>query len=298
MTAPEVFTMSQPIDPNDSVSSQEPRAADLIDCANRLKKEAAALAVVASALRKGSSGPLQKVLGRIGPVLDAEALELVAGVRRWLEAEPRNRRHRLATELRNACVDRGIELIVLGREPLEIRLCPVSAHIDVDANKVEIRFADQPLARGDATAESIMKARQKALDLLEARAWDPQAFHGQLREAWKRGGGESTRWVEVSDVLPELTLLLQGRKFRRDPSARNFEPYPKARFAYDLWRLRRDQQLSQNGWRLTLAPATGSSTKDKSRVIRLEDASGQGQYHLQLAFIREESSHDAPSAST
>ncbi|MCK6504647.1 hypothetical protein L6R53_14785 [Myxococcota bacterium] len=89
-------------------------------------------------------------------------------------------------------------------------------------------------------------------------------------------------------MLPQLALELQDDRFRREPSAAHFRPYSRARLCWDLWRLRRDRCLAVDGWRLSLGPATGSSTRDKKRVFWLEDDQGRGQYYLTLRFVRED----------
>ncbi len=80
-------------------------------------------------------------------------------------------------------------------------------------------------------------------------------------------------------------MLMQNDRFKTDPTRENFKPYGKVRLAFDLARLRRSGQLEHQGARLTLGTATMGSTKDKSRVLYLEDA-GRGQFYLSLAFGR------------
>lgn len=215
----------------------------------------------------------------------------VAGVENdvltYLEDEKSGRRELLSSGLREGAAKEGFELIKLSMAPLELRLPPVSARIDVEANQAEIVFSQQILKKCSASAESILAARREVVEEFEREPWDARLFHAQLHGAWKRAspGGD---WAQLVDVLPELVFLRQPRAFRQDPSEKRFVAYSRAQFAYDLWRLRRDRALSQGGLRLTIAPATGNATKDKKLVFWLEDDRGQGQYHLTLRFIREE----------
>lgn len=211
----------------------------------------------------------------------ALAGELVA----WVEHERSTRGARLRADLRAACAERDIPVGVLSRDPLELYLPPITVRVDVDADRADLSFARIRLARCRADGVAVAAARDEAVAGLEGDSWDPNRYLGQLRDAWARAGRGD--WVELVDVLPELALLRQPAAFRKNPVARQFQPYPRVQFAYDLWRLRRDRCLAADGWRLTLGSATGGSTRDKSRVLWLEDGRGGGQYHLTLRFVRE-----------
>ncbi len=216
-------------------------------------------------------------LGRVADLADSLAA--------WVEHEQATRGARLRSDLRAACDARDIPLAVLSRDPLELYLAPVTVSIDVSADRADVSFARIRLSRSRADGAAIAAARDEAVQQLEGESWAPEEFFDQLRRAWTRAGRGD--WVELVDVLPELALIKQSAAFRKDPTAKCFQPYPRVQFAYDLWRLRRDRCLGANGWRLTLGSATGGSTRDKSRVLWLEDGRGGGQYHLTLRFVRE-----------
>lgn len=210
----------------------------------------------------------------------------------WLATEKATRRERLSGSLRAGCEMDGIELSILSKSPLELCLSPVTVRVDFDANRAEFLYSQQVLASCAADAIEILSTHREVVAALETREWNAREFHAQLLRAWRRAApGEG--WAELVDVLPELVFLRQPKAFRSDPTARRFAPYSRAQFAFDLWRLRRDRALTQDQWRLSVAPATGSATKDKKLVFWLEDDRGQGQYHLTLRFVREES-HGTP----
>ena len=211
--------------------------------------------------------------------------DIAAAMAAWVEYERATRGARLRADLREACAEVGIRPAVLSRDPLELYLAPVTVLIDVDRDLADLAFARIRQGRCRADGAAIVAARNEVVCDLEGESWDPEAFFAQLRGAWVRAGGDA--WVELIDVLPELALLRQPPSFRKDPTAKKFVPYPRAQFAYDLWRLRRDRCLAADGWRLTLGTATGGSTRDKSRVLWLEDGRGGGQYHLTLRFVKE-----------
>ena len=237
---------------------------------------------IARAIEAGDLDKAERLLDGLGEPL-AEG-DRIASTQAWLGTERQGRRSRFASELKEGCAREGVELRVITKDPLELRLSPLGLLVDFDADHADLVFGRERLARCPARAEAVLAARREALATLEGKGWDPKAFFSALQLAWRRLG---EGWVELSEILPELALALQSKRFRQDPTARNFDPYPRVQLIYDLWRLRRDRQLSQGGRRLSLGPATGGSTRDKRRVFWLEDAAGNGQYHLTLRFVAE-----------
>jgi hypothetical protein len=103
--------------------------------------------------------------------------------------------------------------------------------------------------------------------------------------AGSAGAGER---VEITDFLPYLALQLQSAAFRVEPSANNYRGYSRARFAFDLMRLRDELGLSRDGWRLNLGVATGTTATKKNRALFCEDAFGDGEFKLTVFFTRAE----------
>ncbi len=166
--------------------------------------------------------------------------------------------------------------------------------IDLEKARAAIVFGQVEVLSCPAGGEEILEAREKALKALEARRWSAREFHGQLREAWETAARRLARpegWVELADVIAVVAVAVQGPRWRQDPTARNFTSYGKAQLLYDLHRLRQAGELSVEGQRLVLGPATGASTRDKRRVFWVEDGEGRGAYHLTLRFVSEEGIH-------
>ena len=267
------------------------------------KKEATRLERVLRDLSERWSDPraVEKDLDGLAEHALERALELSAGIRElvergktWLASEKEERRSRLARGLKEGAAARQVPLLVVTREPLELRLPPLGVAIDIEEARATITFGQQELAACPADAEEILEAREKALSQLDRSGWDPEVFHRDLRQAWlaavaRTGQGEG--WVELAEVLPQLAFALQSPRWRLDPSPRNFTGYGKAQFLYELNRLRSAGGLSCDGWRLVLGPATGASTRDKRRVFWVEDGEGRGAYHLTLRFARDEELH-------
>ena len=240
---------------------------------------------VVSAL--GPSLPLEAGLRALAEALRAEAsASASASASAYASgAAHGDPRARLAHGLRAACADAGLSIRVEGQAPLRLRLDPIVVDVDLDKNVAVLRFAEQELGRCPAQAAAILGARAAALHALEGPGWDPVHWHRQLRAIWSELGGG---WQDLVAALPRLCFRLQGPHFLHDPRAEAFLPYPRARFAFDLSRLRRDRALTADGHRLCVAPATGGSLRDKNDVLMIEDADGRAQWHRSFTFVPEE----------
>lgn len=270
-----------------SLQSQPPSPDALRRAITTLKAQAKVLEGLVKVASPPNPEGLAKGLAALEKAGEVDVGAIRAQMGAWVAEEKTSRRERLSGALRAGSEAEGVDLLILSKDPLELRLPPVSVRVDIDANKAEVLFSQQVLESTTADGPAILAARKRALQALEGEPWDPAAFHALLHKAWTRAA-PTGGWAELVEVLPELVFLRQPKEFRRDPDSKRFVPYSRARFAYDLWRLRRDRVLTRDGWRLSVAPATGSSTKDKKLVFWLEDDRGQGQYHLTLRFVREE----------
>lgn len=275
--------MTDSVPKPDVVDSGLPAARELLEMARQRKAQAKAL----ESLAKAGVAPaaVSKALLALDKAGEMPLRPLRTQVAGWIEHEASTRGERLSRQLRERAAAAGMELAVLTRDPLELRLAPLGISVDLSRNKASLHFGKTELESCGAQAGEILLARERAIRGLERRPWDPLAWTRSLRAAWTRAGGDG--WREIADLLPGLAFELQDDRFRRDPSPKTFKAYGRAALAYDLWRLRRDRQLTVDGWRLTLGPATGGSTKDKRQVFWLEDDQGRGQYFLTLRFVRE-----------
>lgn len=269
------------------MSDPLPDPASVRAAAAAAKKLSQALEALAAALDPASPNRLAAATAALDGLSVPDPAPLRAAAEAWLAEEKAGRRERLREGLRALCEREGLELQVVTRDPLELRLAPIALVVDLEHNKVQLSFGRESLGTCEVDADVIARARAAAVAELEGGEWDAAAHHRLLRLAWGRAAASPGDWAELADVYAELVWLRQPRSVRLDPAGRKLEAYGRARFVYDLWRLRRDRALSADGWRLTVAPATGGSTKDKTRVFWLEDDRGQGQYHLTLRFVRD-----------
>lgn len=259
-----------------------------------LVRDAGALAPLANAKAYQDLAKLAKVFEKVDAKLakgePGRGVALAAALRAEVARREETRRRELARQLQEECQRRGLELAVVRREePVEVRIPPFAVEIDRAKGRATLRFARLPIETCAADAAPIAALVESVRDAW-SRDFRPAPFFEACRAAWQAAratglGGAGER-VEIADLLPFLALQLQPKKFRRDPAAKHFVDYSRARFAFDLMQLRRSGHLLHDDWRLNLGVATGTTASDKSRALFVEDERGQGEYKLTVYFTR------------
>lgn len=205
----------------------------------------------------------------------------------WRVHEERQRPLQFGRQLKEAAEAAGVSFSPLSSEPPVYRLDPLTVEASFSKGVARLDYARLPLGECSLEPADILEQRQRYLNALEGEEFDPKRFLELLWLAYRRAlltvGRPAGERVDLVDLLPELAILQQSDRFKADPTRENFRPYGKVRLAYDLARLRRSGHLDHNGARLTLGTATMGTTKQKDRVLYLEEA-GRGQYYLSLAF--------------
>lgn len=265
----------------ESINPQEQIAQQLEHWAQQekhCKQQSKAWREVSESILRGDLRKAQKQLAPLSA--GAELIE-------WCKVEERQRPLRFTKQLREAAEAQGLECQTLGSSPPTVRLDPLEIELDFARGEAILRYARLEAGRIPLEPSKILSERDKIARSLEGESFAPEEFLAKLYAAYRRAlvmaqlkFGER---VELVDLLPELAFLMQGEKFRKDPTRESFRPYGKVRFAYDLARLRRSRKLEHLGSRLSLGTATLGTTRNKDRVLFLEEA-GQGQYYLSLAF--------------
>lgn len=222
------------------------------------------------------------------PLVASRGMQALSLVREEVAARKEEMRQSLSRDLRAACQEQQLSLQVLStEEPIEIRIAPFRVLIDRDKGRAQITYAKRPILSCEATAAAILIAREKALKTL-SQGFDPARFFEACYRAWKAALGAGNAGagdrVEILEFLPYLAIQQQSRSFHVDPSERNYKGYTRARFAFDLDRLRDAGQLTVEGRRLNLGVATGTTASKKDRAVWLEDEKGNGEYKLTIFF--------------
>ena len=260
-----------------------PESSLLREQAEDWKARAAALLKAAKALDNGTSAALEKAavdLRRLErPCLDEHAKVFES----HLAHELASRKDRLRHGLREGCAGRGFAALVRSPDPLVLFIDPFTVHVDIDRNQAELRFAELKVGAVEAEAAAILKARAHHVEALNGRDWSAEAYLRLLNRAWRRT--EKTAGAEIGDVLFEVACLKQSPMFRKRPTKKLYQDYTKLQFAWDLTRLRRERLLQVDGVRLSIQPATGGSTRNKSGLIWLENGPGRGHWCQTLRFV-------------
>lgn len=233
---------------------------------------------------------IEKKAGQLaaGGVAARAVASALQRVRSWMTEQREVLQSRLGKDLKHACAAADLEFRVVSREdPIEVRIPPLAVTIDKKRGQAEVLFARQPLQTCRADAADIVSTHGKVLKRLET-PFKPEQFFQRCLTAWRAAraslGSKATERVEILDFLPYLALEMQSARYRGDPIAKNFKDYPRAQFAYDVLRLRRAGGLSQDGMRLNLGVATGTTASQKKRVIYFEDENGAGEFKLTVFF--------------
>jgi len=228
-----------------------------------------------------------EALRRVGLGERVEAL--VAGAREQVQALRQEQKRALAAALQGAAEAAGRPFRRLAENPPEFLLAPFTVTLDLERMEVALHYAREELARVPATKDAVVAAIERAERDLTAKQLAPEEEFDLLVAAWRAALAAEGRPVgeraELAEVLPQLALLRQPRRFREDPQREAWAPYPKVRFLFDLARLRAARLLERGGLRLDLGTATGDSTKKKGRVFFLSEPDGGGQYYLTIRFV-------------
>lgn len=172
-------------------------------------------------------------------------------------------------------------------DPMEFALPPFTVAVNLSRNQATLTYARLPMGEMPAKPEKIMAAIRKQLKAFEA-GWSSERFFEALLEAYhtelfrvRKPAGER---VEIVRLLPGVAFLFQNARFLSEPLSGNYRSYGLFHLAWDLSALRQRGFLEQQGYRLNLGAATGSSTKNKKNVLYIEEGAGRGQYYLSLWF--------------
>jgi len=243
------------------------------------------VAVVMGALQK-----LEKAQPPEGP-LKAAVQALNTALKSHLAEEERRLRFHFGRDLREAATRAGVAFAPLTSDPPEFRLAQLTVAVDLPRRTAVLRYARNDLAKVSLQPDAILDAMQRQLVQLEGKSFDATEFFEQVLQAYQirlhRVQQAFGARIDLVELLPEIAFIRQGTSFLEDPQRDNFVPYSRVQLSYDLARLRRAGKLSHRGFRLGLGSATAGSTKQKNRVLYLEDERGTGQWYLSVRFTRE-----------
>ncbi len=187
----------------------------------------------------------------------------------------------------------GSGLAVRGQLPV-LRIGFFTIRVDFERGKAtifwgpEIEEIKSGIGLEPAGLARLVRSYQESLKAKRVR--EPADFLARLLSAYRRrctadGLAEGAR-VLLSDLLAELVLMSQPESFRVNPVRENFVEYPRIRFSYDLYLLKRSGVRTVAGQELRLTVANFDATVKKSRALWVPDSEeGDGTYYSYISFV-------------
>ncbi|MFP4599792.1 MAG: hypothetical protein ACLFVJ_16150 [Persicimonas sp.] len=224
------------------------------------------------------------------PALQELKDELVAQMAKQLERMRIKARMKFVQKLEILAGQRGLGLDKVSESPLVYHAEPLTFEIDFDAGSARVLFGHEPIAEVAMKPAALLDAREQAVEDLEARALDAEAFFDRLHDAYRTvlvaDHAEFGERVDLVDVLVPLAVLGAERKRWRREGTDALEPFGRVLLAYQLAGLRAEGVLERNGLRLELGAATGGTTRDKRDVLFVPVGAKGGQYYGSLRFTK------------
>ncbi len=252
------------------------------------------------------SEPVRRVYERERSL--AELAEVIAGLpegelkkrlSEWLEEE-RERLERAREEFR---FEFGREFLsgldgsgmrVQGQLPF-LRVGLFSVQVDFSSGRATVFWGPGvERLRSGVRLESgelvrVLRSYQEGLErwgIREPREFLLRLWSGYQRVCVLRGVAEGER-VFLVELLGELVLMMQSDGFRVNPVRERFVEYPRVRFSYDLYLLRRSGVRTVEGREVRLSVANFDATAEKARALWVPDnEEGEGTYYSYISFVR------------
>jgi len=214
-------------------------------------------------------------------------------LRAWLETEKKtigkakdDFRFSFGQEIKQTCESAGFP--VRGQYPL-LRIGPYTLKLNFDFGRAELFFGPEveKIKTGlPMDPSGLFKFIRDFHQTLKPDDFDAAGFGRELREACLRKTGSAGKSppekIPLLRIFRELVLMRQKPQFFADPRKENFREYPRVRFAFDLYRLRRSDVP---GLGLHLFTATFDATADRQAALWVPDnETGDGTYYSHLAF--------------
>jgi hypothetical protein len=247
--------------------------------------------------RTGGMEDLERVQKYAGRLEDSnlEALDMeerrqkaVDSLDSFARKRKRKRRMQFMQKLHQRADERGVDFEKRSETPLTMYAAPLTLEANFEAGRVTLSYARCELTTTDLDPDAVFEAYDAAVDELEERTIDSEAFFGRLRDAYRlavrnRGEAEGER-VDLVDLLAPLALMSSSADGWRDSSFDAISPYPRYLLSRQLARLRGDGMLTDGDLRIDLGTATGGSTENKEDVVFIPSGKDDGQYYLSIRF--------------
>ncbi len=161
--------------------------------------------------------------------------------------------------------------------------------IDFQTGKGTISFGPETLKTGiKLKPEELALSIEQIDNELKQDVLEQEELLKKIYEAWERTNCRdrpSGLSLPIIEVLGQLVFLIQPKKFFIDPIKRHFIEYSRAKFGYDLYRLKETNTTKINGKELSLITATFDATSKKEGYIWVPiNEKGDGTTYSYLSF--------------
>lgn len=176
---------------------------------------------------------------------------------------------RFAADLRDAAAEVGLRPRLVAEAPEEWRLGLLTVVVDRRRGTAQVRYARTPVGRSACEAAAVIAACRRAAERLAKESIAPDRFAPALAAGYAALAGQRGAPVPLLALWPEVGRAAARRR------------YPRAQFAWDVARLRRERGLVLPEGRISIDVATGTP----GRAVWIEDEAGTGQYYRSLRLV-------------
>ncbi|MEO0071695.1 MAG: hypothetical protein ABIK39_06410 [candidate division WOR-3 bacterium] len=189
----------------------------------------------------------------------------------------------------------GSGLKIQGQLPL-LRVGLFSVRVDFTSGKATIFWGPEvEKLKSNVKLEppalaKLLRAYQESLakkGIKEPMEFLTRLWNGYQRVCLLRGISEGER-IFLIDLLEELVLMMQPEGFKINPVRERFVEYPRIRFSYDLYLLKRSGVRTVAQRQVRFSVANFDATPDKAKALWVPDnEEGDGTYYSYISFVRE-----------
>lgn len=201
-----------------------------------------------------------------------------------LNAAENDRRNKFALELEQELRYHGLSLS--GHYP-DLKSGLFTIEVNFERNKAVIWYGPKQEELQECpispkrVASSILKIRQE----FDSKTTEDKVIE-LISEAYHRTKNQNSQDVPIIQILIQVVLLQQTKKFLEDPKHKYFKEYTRANFSYDLYRIRKAQLSEMKGVKIYLTTATRATTRQRSEFLWVpDDENGNGTAY---SFLRVE----------
>jgi len=241
----------------------------------------------------GKAVEMEEAINKIEKALKEVERPIVSEIRKWLEEKrmeveeaKKEMKFEFGRKLQNLLKEKG--KTIEGRYPI-LRVGILSIEVDFTKNRASILFGPEKMKVNIPLDPEKIVRELENLSKEMMKSIDSQREMDLLYEAYRRVCRMNNiplgERVPVMEVLQQYILFIQSKAFLSNPLRANFREYGRARFGYDLYRLRKSGVKARGRLKMFLVTATFDATRKKENFIWVPDnEKGEGTTYSYIAF--------------